>query len=205
MPERIRVEYSRKLSAQSNGEYNTEQLGAGWEFEVEGGADFQSEYERGFAVVKLTVDNLFKSMNGHRAESTESRATTLPGEKLSREPVRDLRDAREDRETDDSKAAIVEGQEYEFSNARVWKVEEARTARGKRYAKVRIGSRDQIPGGGYATVKSYNPVMISKMLALQEEDHVDVRGVFEGWDGREGRMYDFNPIEIERVRDVRSD
>jgi len=197
MPDRVRVDYSRKVSTQTNGQYNTESFSAGWEFDIPDGVSFQDAYARGLEVVKGEVEAQFTAGAPVVAQQPvrEAVAATLPGERFAKEPQRS---------TKETNGAIIEGQEYEFTNARVWNVELGRTQRGKQFIKVRIGSKDQIPGTGYASVKSYNPQMISKLSALQEGDHVDVRGVYEGWDGRDGRMYDFVPSEVERVRDVRS-
>lgn len=203
MPERIHVEYTRKLSTHSNDEYNTQSYGAGWDFDIPEGGDFQSEYERGLAVVRLTVDQLFDGVRNlprveQPAQPVATPAAAMPGESFARQPQRPTPEKKE------SNGAIIEGIDYEFSGARVWNVELSRTQRGKQFIKVRIGSKEQIPGG-YATVKSYNPVMINKLSAFQEGDHMDIRGQYEGWDGNNGRMYDFVPVEVDKVRDVRRD
>lgn len=196
MPERLRVQYSHKFSQKLGDDYDTAALGAEWEFDIPDGADVQNEYGNAYAVLRTMVDGFLES----KPAPVAARPAALPGERLS---GAGSEAPREDRPK--GTGQIIEGQEYEFSNARVWAVDEGRTQRGKQYAKVRVGNKEQIPGTGYANVKTYNPYMISKLLALREGDHIDVRGKFEGWDGREGRMYDFVPIEVERVRDVRSD
>lgn len=223
MPERIHVEYSRKFSTQTNGDFNTHSYGAGWDFDVADGANFQSEYERGLAVVVTIVDQIFEQeqlshpiepqrepnvQNNVFRQGPQTQPTfqppqpvSIPGERFAREPV--ATGALPVNPTNNG--APVEGVDYEFKNARVWNVEPGRTQRGKQFIKVRIGSKEQIPGTGYATVKSYNPYMISKLSGLTEGDHVDIRGQYEGWDGNNGRMYDFVPQDVDRVRDVRAD
>lgn len=195
MPQRLRIDYSRKISSQTDGTFYTDSLGGGWEFDIPDDADYRTEYEKGLATVKSAVDDLFE---GNRV-IPEQKPATLPGERLTGNPQPQAKEAPK------ANGEIVEGQEYQFTNARVWDVKKDRTQRGKEFIVVRIGSKEQIPGTGYARVKTFNPYMISKLAALREGDHIDIRGAFEGWDGRDGRMFDFNPVEVERVRDVRAD
>lgn len=200
MTERLRISYGRKLTQQIGTDLDTSQLGGEWEFDVPDGADIQTEYGKGYAVLRTIVDGFFES---------KPTPKVLPGETIKHAERPALTTRAESSETPAGQPPadneIVEGREYAFQNVRVWDVKKEWTKNNKPYVVMRVGSKEEIPGNGYARVKSFNPVMMRKVEALQQGDHIELTGVYEGWDGRDGRMFDFVPSHIEKVRNVRSD
>lgn len=208
MTERLSVSYSHKISQKLGDDYDTTSLGGEWGFDIPEGADVDKEYAKAYAVLRTIVDGYLEtkpkpvpSVPVAALQSEQNRnPTALPGEKITggsswTQPPEEA----------PAPVQVEEGKQFEFVNQKVWDVKVERSRNDKEYAVVRIGSKGgPIPPKGYARVKSYNGYMVSRLKALKEGDLVDVTGVFEGWDGREGRQYDFVPSSVERVRDVRT-
>lgn len=204
MTERIRVQYGRKTTQQLGTDFETAHLGGEWEFDVPDGADIQAEYGKAYAVIKEVVEGFF---DGGKASPKVSNVTnvtpaptpparTMPGESFARQAPTP---------SAEPTVEIMEGNQYEFQNQRVWEVRQEVSRNNKQYVIARVGNKGgDIPPKGYARVKSYNPYMISRLSGLQPGDYVDITGVFEGWEGRDGRQYDFVPTAVEKVRDVRA-
>jgi hypothetical protein len=210
LTERIRVSYGRKLTQQIGSDFDSSQLGGEWEFDVPNGADVDHEYGKAYAVLSTIVDGFFeqrpKPLVPQRPVATQQIATeqprALPGETITGAGSQWTQGSSD---APPARPPVEEGKTYEFTNQKVWEVKNEVSRNNKPYTVVRIGRKNgDIPGTGYARVKSYNPYMISRLSALSEGDLVDVTGVFEGWDGRDGRQYDFVPSAVDRVRDVRA-
>lgn len=211
MTERLRVSYSHKFSQKTGqDEYDTASLGAEWEFDVPDGVDIQREYANAYAVLHTIVDGYLKTDPAPRPEPRATHEQQAPAPAPVAQPVQVAQPVAQPAQPSSDAPAredqVVEHVDYEFTNQPVWGVEEKTDRRGQAYLLARIGNKlGEIPTTtGYARVKSYNPFMMQKMRGLRQHDKIDIRGQFSGWEGSEGRMYDFEPTEIELVRDVRT-
>lgn len=208
MADRIRVSYGRKITQQIGSDFDTVQVGGEWESDIPEGRSMEDAYAESYDRFKVVVEAFFEDRPkpvqperkdtgswGHSEMRESPHPRELPGEKLSgggSEPM--------------PVVEIEEGVHTEYENQKVWEVKPVqKTTNGKDYIVARVGLKGgPIPPKGYARVKSYNPFLINKIKGLREGDYVDIQGTFEGWDGREGRMYDFVPTAVELVRDVRT-
>jgi hypothetical protein len=211
MTETLKVIYTKRATRKTAENYDTQEIGGEWEFTVPDGADIDQAYAGSFAVIKTMVDKHFEvpdvqaqpsSGEGNfERKSRELQQQVFSGEKAAQSSDSEYRTFA----PGSTGADIVEGEAVYIENAKVWEVKEDKTRTGKRFSVVRVGAKDRIPTG-YARVKSFEPSLINKMMALQETNHVDVWGHYESWMGRDSRegepdtyMWDFVPERIEKV------
>jgi len=214
LTETLTVKYTKRATRKSGENFDTHEIGGEWEFTVPDGGDVDSAYGGGLAVLKTIVDKQFvevenvpaptptKSYPEQQREFQErvfTKEEDAPAAKRSSE-YRTF-------EPGSTRSDIVEGEAVMLENVKVWEVyPEEKTRNGKRYQVVRVGNKNNIPGTGYARVKSFEPAIINKLVALTENDHINVFGHFEHWMGRESvegnpdtYMWDFIPERIEKA------
>lgn len=205
MTERLRVGYSHKISQQlGNGDFDTASLSSEWEFDLPDGADIQGEYGKAYALLRTVVDGYLETMPMPEVEARPkfvNNTAVLPGETIQPKERPSLTSTITETAQDHGEISLE--REYYFQNARVWEVKKGTAKTGNKWAIVRIGAKGQIPGTGYAYMKSFQPSIVSKLSALEEGNHVDVSGRFEPQRDNPER-FDFIPSTIERVTDVRA-
>ena len=220
--ETLKIQYTSRKSMKLGEDYETTEIGAEWEFPVPDGADVDQEFGKGFIVLRSAVDRHFIANLGEKDVQASPQRENLKerSERQSRELQERVFTKKEDAdappaisgsseyrvfEAGSTKSDIVENQAVLLENVRVWEVKEDKTRNNKRYGYVRVGSKESVPGN-YATIKSYEPPLINKLVALSEGDHINVFGHYESWMGRESvqdepetYMWDFVPERIEKA------
>lgn len=202
MTERLRVGYSHKISQQlGDGEFDTAALMSEWEFDLPDGADIQGEYGKAYALLRTVVDGYLETMPMPEVEARPqpkvvNNVATMPGESIQPKERPSL--ATTVTQVAQDHGEINLEKEYLFQNAKVWSVQSGTAKTGNKWAIVRIGAKGQIPGTGYAYVKSFQPSMANKLAALTEGDYVDVSGKYEPQRDNPDR-FDFIPSTLDKV------
>lgn len=192
MADRITVEYSRKETRKVGDDFVTMQLGGAVETDVQDGVGWPDAYEAAYVTYRLKVDTLFDESMPQRVSNATPTAvnnmTQLPGEKIAPKAA------------SNGIAGIVENEDRSFTGCKVFNVEVRKARTGNTWVRVRIGNRDQIPGQ-YVTAKSFEPLIVQKLKALEEGDFINVEGFFQGWQGNEDRdepKFDFVVQRVEK-------
>lgn len=192
--DRVAVTYSRKVSHPTgSGKYETLTLGGSIEFDIPDGQQWQEAYEGAYITYKLIVDQLLDDAMPEAVVEKEDRGntynnqTTLPGERISPKAP-----------TERSDDGPEPNKRVEFTNSKVFKIEELTYGGGKKWAKVRIGMGDG-HSGEFTTAKSFEPPMVNKLLALREGDIINIKGYWTPWKNDDTK-FDVVAQAVEQVR-----
>ncbi len=171
--DKLRIDYHVKRSKN----YDSEGVGASWEFTLPETYDVEDEYRKAFNTVKQMVDAAVEQVVPAQAESASTIKASTPVSKSVQK--RQAAQASTDE--------IVENEAVYYEDCRVFKKAVTKTSTGKRKATIRIGNM-AIPGR-YVTAETFEPQLITQIdKTVDEGDHVDVWGYFRGWSDNEERI-----------------
>lgn len=212
MTQKVRVEYGRKVSEN----FDSKTVSGSIEVDLTENEHWQEVYDAIYSGLKTKIDGLLGAAQGDPRQSVQHANPqpqqpvqqpafqSLPGENIQPKPM-----TMDEGQVYQHPVAqnggtvydIVPDAAYAFTNCKVFKQESGINRWGKMEGNIRIGNRDQIPGG-FVSAKSTEAPIVARMKAIQEQEYVDVKGYFKPWKGNESRpepKFDFIVQEINKT------